>query len=1565
MVKSFTQNNIFASTTPPDGTVVKYWANLTEDPHGRSIYVPLSKTEWYPAFRQNVGLGITTVLDGEYVDTKNAAFKPINGPVGIGSFIGFTALDGTKTLYAIDQYNKSTGKWHVRDILSINQSAIDDQISSMGDELRALINALDSRLSAEMSALDSRLSGEISSLDSRLTQEIIDLGDDIDQRIINLDNSINQRITNLDNDISQKIIDLDTKFSQDITDLDTKFTNQIGDLRDELTDDINDLDTALANKITILENKVDDNDIKSMKYTTGFVQAGEFKEILTLTKGDGTTYSNWISERITLGGIGVDGLMVADGNGNSTLHWHIPNIDWNQVVGGSTYNGAGILNKPVLDEVSLTSSMVSNLQTYQIKESTETDKFEQLWTAMGDGLSVIWHIPDDNGRRKYGLVDSVWHNNTELPRLDYFTIEQINNDGSVHIGGDGKPGPFTIRIRKSELADSYNEYFLKPGQIFNTIEDIAGYNSGAGPLKKNGRYEYGLVDAIVKNSFTLPNVDNETLETYQLTDPGEWYTRVKDGGITNNKIADDTISLSKIKGTLLNIIGNSGDKYITMNDSAETIAGIGSIRLNYSSQSGIVQTNTILPVVDNSSIESVLLAPPSRISTIRVKDSGIKTAHIADGAVTLAKLDNFYMTSPATSSTNVLANVDFVNSSITNMAARFITPNAAGGQFATNAALQTGPYYYHGTVDTPTNNDYAIVQNDETQSTLADGSYPTTRYVFVDPNKDGAGVWQMQYIINNTAFTSGQLSAINSGITSDKVSHIVYDNTDQTIDGIKTFTTSPTVPAKSSAASSSNTTVLATEAQVASKMVKSITYNDVSASGGSANGWGSYNGVFANPLIVNYNDDTSTSYKILEGRIFSATQNKVIVDQLMDEMIYSMDGNIKVVSNQILAPDWNVAENHQQGILNKPPIIVEKSFNSMMRSTPGAVGLWHYNSGAYETVQGYWGDMGRCPKFFPCLITNETTQHEYGMGEIENYIKLPPISFCISQNGIIFNESLNPIGVKNNRMISAFSNYMTTDNEYLFFADILAPDWNTTDPQGPDYIKNKPTKLSQFENDLPAVDLSNYLKLEGGNRVLNGGIFIDINESTGPADPNITFRSQWGQGAMIKCDYYNTYFHSYNGFSFSANGGIGDIVFSAMNLRWGDNTIATVNQLPTVNNPTITIQQNGATVDSFTLNQSTDKTINIPQANNTSSNTIVQDLEDTAIPQTWYFSTYNSTLTESGFENHIKRVFWDSALFDIIGYGFTYQVSPAIKTKKLNFYQGGVLKQTLDLTNPNGLDKYLDVNLDAGGSGGSSELPDSGVIAGVHDAVVVNSKGIVTEGRSLSTKFVGNFGMSTASIQLQRQTDSLYINSSLFKLRFKNGSDYIQATLTNPTTEPTFEWDLSSLSSGTSSGSYLPLSGGTMTGNIVFVPPSTSAGITFRGASGSVVGSIMGNNSGIIFSFNNTLTFAGSSDVTFSSANVYAYGFYQSSKRELKEEIESFSDNALDIINNVDVVKFKFIADEKKAKHIGIIADDTHELIAGENHDGFDHGNTIGLLMKAVQELSAKVKELEDKLNSR
>lgn len=125
----------------------------------------------------------------------------------------------------------------------------------------------------------------------------------------------------------------------------------------------------------------------------------------------------------------------------------------------------------------------------------------------------------------------------------------------------------------------------------------------------------------------------------------------------------------------------------------------------------------------------------------------------------------------STTTENQLADKAFVNSSINNMAAFYITSNAAGAAFSTQASLLNATtYYYGGQPRTPTQNDYAIVLADESQPKNVDGKYPTTRYSYQGSE------WSFQYVVNNTPLTQDQVNAINSGITKEIVTQITKGN---------------------------------------------------------------------------------------------------------------------------------------------------------------------------------------------------------------------------------------------------------------------------------------------------------------------------------------------------------------------------------------------------------------------------------------------------------------------------------------------------------------------------------------------------------------------------------------------------------------------------------------------------------------------------------------------------------------------------------------------------------------------------------------------------------------------
>jgi hypothetical protein len=105
------------------------------------------------------------------------------------------------------------------------------------------------------------------------------------------------------------------------------------------------------------------------------------------------------------------------------------------------------------------------------------------------------------------------------------------------------------------------------------------------------------------------------------------------------------------------------------------------------------------------------------------------------------------------------------------------------------------------------------------------------------------------------------------------------------------------------------------------------------------------------------------------------------------------------------------------------------------------------------------------------------------------------------------------------------------------------------------------------------------------------------------------------------------------------------------------------------------------------------------------------------------------------------------------------------------------------------------------------------------------------------------------------------------------------------------------------------------------------------------------------------ITVDGSGNLT-AAGNVTAY-----SDARLKKNVSTI-DNALALVEKMRGVRYDRI-DSGKAG-IGVIAQEMQEVVPEVVHEGEEHlsvayGNLVGVLIEAVKELSARVKELEAK----
>lgn len=97
----------------------------------------------------------------------------------------------------------------------------------------------------------------------------------------------------------------------------------------------------------------------------------------------------------------------------------------------------------------------------------------------------------------------------------------------------------------------------------------------------------------------------------------------------------------------------------------------------------------------------------------------------------------------------------------------------------------------------------------------------------------------------------------------------------------------------------------------------------------------------------------------------------------------------------------------------------------------------------------------------------------------------------------------------------------------------------------------------------------------------------------------------------------------------------------------------------------------------------------------------------------------------------------------------------------------------------------------------------------------------------------------------------------------------------------------------------------------------------------------------------------------FFSETVKSGSFDATSSRKKKKDIEDYQESGLEIIKSLKIVTYKYKADRKEQVHIGVIAEDSPKEILSVDRKGVSLTDSIGVIFKAVQELSARIEELE------
>lgn len=97
--------------------------------------------------------------------------------------------------------------------------------------------------------------------------------------------------------------------------------------------------------------------------------------------------------------------------------------------------------------------------------------------------------------------------------------------------------------------------------------------------------------------------------------------------------------------------------------------------------------------------------------------------------------------------------------------------------------------------------------------------------------------------------------------------------------------------------------------------------------------------------------------------------------------------------------------------------------------------------------------------------------------------------------------------------------------------------------------------------------------------------------------------------------------------------------------------------------------------------------------------------------------------------------------------------------------------------------------------------------------------------------------------------------------------------------------------------------------------------------------------------------------------NVKAAGFQTVSTVKAKQNIQPFARSALDIVKNTGIYEYELINDPSR-RRAGFLAEYTDALMSGPNQNEMDLGTTVGIALKAIQELAADNDRLRKQIRS-
>jgi hypothetical protein len=302
-------------------------------------------------------------------------------------------------------------------------------------------------------------------------------------------------------------------------------------------------------------------------------------------------------------------------------------------------------------------------------------------------------------------------------------------------------------------------------------------SSGSGGLSPTLYYTKKQIDAILKerdlgqyytkteaNALLLQKLDKNGLDNYLTEDETNTALDAKVNKIDLQNNYYDKTQVDAQHSSLVADIYNKSEIGALLNAKVDK----ATIEANYTNNANLKKQ--LLEKADKTDLDTQTTKHNNDIIQLTAAMQEVSdelTATVTKLTETANKVTEIVPTDA--SATNKLTSKEYVDNAVKTAAARAISSDADGAGFASLDALKAGPWYSLGESTTPTTNDYAVVKKD------ASHSGNDVRY-----NYDGA-VWvffQEFTSGSSVTFTTAQQLAIDSGITTAKVTQIQTNSND-------------------------------------------------------------------------------------------------------------------------------------------------------------------------------------------------------------------------------------------------------------------------------------------------------------------------------------------------------------------------------------------------------------------------------------------------------------------------------------------------------------------------------------------------------------------------------------------------------------------------------------------------------------------------------------------------------------------------------------------------------------------------------------------------------------------